>query len=634
METNLPIREYFHDAKTKGKKEYNRYKARGESGHLTSLDGLIREIEIVGTVILGEQEIPLNKIIGTYCNARRMMFSRNFLPVESDNSEFSSKWMEVCRAHLQEGLRDPIKVYEYLNYFYVMEGNKRVSVLKYYDAASVRAEITRLIPKFDEGDEDIVNYYGFLSFYEKTKLNTIWLSKHYRYERLLAYLEGYKPEGIHESERFKHFNRYVYQPFRSIYKQAGGDDINMTTGDAFLLYIKLYRIEDAMDEVHLKAIMPSLLLELTNYGEHEALDIVTDAVEIEKTSLLGTLGAWLNQKPLRVGFVYARDTSASGWTYSHDLGRKYVETLFGEQIETGWIDKVPEDESAYEVIRDFTLDGNYDVVFTTSEVFRRQTLKCAIELTKVRFFSCSGNRPYVHMSNYFGRTYEPRFLTGVIAGTLTQTNLIGYTATDPNPEVISSINAFTLGAKLVNPKAEVLVSYTGEWNSPEKSTDICDKLINMGVDILSNKNIIVPRDVTWDYGVYAMLCDVDTITKKPKHYLAAPIWKWGNFYEKIISGLLNGSYQKMLTTSNRIINLWWGLDVGVLDLYMAESLIPKDTLKLVKHLRQMLISNQYHPFNGPVYDDQGDLRVEEGTVPTSEEIMGMDWFVEGVKIIS
>lgn len=216
METNLPVRDYFHDAKTKGKKEYNRFKARGESGHLTSLDGLIREIEIVGTVILGEQEIPLNKIVGTYYNARRMMFSRNFLPVESDNSEFSSKWMEVCRAHLQEGLRDPVKVYEYLNYFYVMEGNKRVSVLKYFDAASVRAEITRLIPKYDEADEDIVNYYGFLSFYEKTKLNTIWLSKHYRYERLLKYLENYKPEGIDESERFKHFNRYVYQPFRNI----------------------------------------------------------------------------------------------------------------------------------------------------------------------------------------------------------------------------------------------------------------------------------------------------------------------------------------------------------------------------------------------------------------------------------
>lgn len=219
---------------------------------------------------------------------------------------------------------------------------------------------------------------------------------------------------------------------------------------------------------------------------------------------------------------------------------------------------------------------------------------------------------------------------------MTESNLIGYTATDPNSEVISSINAFALGAKLVNPKAEVLVAWTGEWNNPKKSTNISEKLIEMGADMISNKNLIVPREVTWDYGVYAMLCDINPETKLPKNYLAAPIWKWGKFYEKIITSILNGTYQRMISSSNnaqRIINFWWGLNAGVVDLYAAEELIPRDTVKLLGLMKEMIISEQYHPFTGPVYDNKGQLQIEKGVVPTPEEIMNMEWFADNVKII-
>ena len=636
MEMTMTLHEYYQDAKAKGKREFNRLKGRGQSAHLSSLDGLLKDVDIVGSVSLGTFEVPLEKVVGTYYHARRMLFSKSFLPLESDNSEFGYKWMEVCRAHLEEGIRDPIKVYEYLNYYYVMEGNKRVSVLKYFDVASIQAEITRLIPRFDENDENIVNYYAYLDFYNETKLMSIWLSKPYRYQRLLNYLNDYHPEGIQEEEKFKHFDKYVFRPFRKIFLEFGGEKLPMTTADAFLLYMKLYNIPWELDESQVRSIMPSLLLELSNYGEYEELEIVTTTDEMEKTTLLDSLTSLFGTRFLKVGFVYARDTEKSGWTYSHDLGRRYIEEKFGQQIETGWIDHVPEDDSAYEVIKAFAIEGNYDVIFTTSEVFRRATVKCAIELPKIKFFSCSGNRPYVHMSNYFGRTYEPRFLTGIIAGALTKTDVVGYTATDANPEVISSINAFALGVKLVNPRAKVLVAYTGEWNNPQKSTDISEKLIAQNADILSNKNLIVPRDVTWDYGVYAMLCDIDPETKQPKNYLAAPIWKWGNFYEKIINSLLNGSYQRMVansTTTQRVLNFWWGLDVGVLDLYMAENKLPNDTLKLVKHFKDMVKTDQYHPFVGPVYDKEGILRVEPGEIPSPDEIMSMDWFIDNVAII-
>ncbi|HSN66498.1 MAG TPA: BMP family ABC transporter substrate-binding protein [Fusibacter sp.] len=636
MEHKVSYVNYYQDAKAKGKKEYNRLKAKGLSGHLSSLDGILRDSDIVGNVTLVTFEIPLSKVVGTYYNARRILFSKSFFPMGPDQSEFSSKWTEVCRAQLTEGLRDPIKVYEYLNYFYVMEGNKRVSVLKYLGATSFPAEVTRIIPRYDENDEDIVNYYAFMTFYDQTKLGTIWLSKHYRYERLFKYLEDYHPDGVPVEARFEHFNKYVFQPFRKLFKAAGGDTLSMTTGDAFLLYAKLYKITEPVDESQVQALMPNLLLELSNYGTNEELEILTDAEDMSRSNLLGSISALFAPKSIKVGFVYARDATSSGWTYSHTLGRKHVESMFDGQIETGSIDHVPEDDSAYEVIKNFAIEGSYDVIFTTSEVFRHATLKCAIELPKIKFFSCSGNRPYVHMANYFGRTYEPRFLTGVIAGAMTRSNLIGYTATDPNPEVVSSINAFALGAKLVNPHARVLVAYTGEWNNPQKSTNISECLIHRGADIISNKNIIVPRDVTWDYGVYAMLCDIDEVTKLPKHYLAAPIWNWGVFYEKIISSLLNGSYQRMLATSSqsqKVINFWWGLDLGVVDLYMANEWIPIDTVKLIKHLKQMIISDQFNPFVGPVLNQSGETMIADDQIPTPEEIMAMDWFVDNVEVI-
>ena len=632
----MTLQQYYNDARAKGKKEYGRLKARGQSGHLNSLDGLLKDIEIVGTISLGSYEIPLHKVVGTYYHARRMMFSKNFLPLEGDVTEFSAKWIEVCRAHLEEGIRDAAKVYEYLNYYYVMEGNKRVSVLKYFDAASVHADVVRLIPKYDEEDEDIVLYYAFLEFFEMTKLVSIWLSKPRRFKRLMGYLESYAPEGVKQEDKYVHFEKNVYMPFRKIYLEAGGQSLPMTTGDAFLLYAKLYKIPDFLDEKQVETIMPNLMKELSNYGEHEELEIVTTTDDIEKVSFLGTLSTLIAPKQIKVGFVYARDTEKSGWTYSHDLGRKYIEDVFKDKVITGTITDVPEDDTAYEVIKEFAEQGAYDVVFTTSEIFRRATLKCAMELPKIKFFSCSGNRPYVHMSNYFGRTYEPRFLAGIIAGSMTKSNIVGYTATDANPEVVSSINAFALGMKLVNPHSRLLVTWTGEWNNPKVSTDISEKLIDMGADMISNKNLIVPRKVTWEYGVYAMLCDIDPETKLPKQYLAAPIWKWGKFYEKIITSVLNGTYQRMISnesSSQRIINFWWGLDADVVDLYASETLIPKDTMKLVNFMKKMIVNDEFSPFTGPVYDTKGELRIQPDMVAVPEEIMAMDWFVDNVEIV-
>lgn len=627
---------YYTDARSKAKKRYNAQKGKGESGHLPSLDGVLKDVEIVATVELGTFEIPLNKIVGTYYHARRMIFAKNFLPLESVQTEFGQKWINLCDAHLTTGIRDPIKVYEYLNFYYVMEGNKRVSVLKYFDAVKVTAEVHRLIPRYDEEDETVKLYYAFLDFYAETKLVDIWLTKAARYDRLLRYLKAYEPESSYYDSKYDHFLRYVYMPFRKMYLEAGGQNLAGTTGDAFTLYAKFYGIPQELDQEHVREVMPRLMSEITPYTSEEdnEVEVLEDETSIKPKTIFGTLATTLSSKKVKIGFVYARTIASSGWTYSHELGRQHIEKRYGEHVTTGFIDLVPEDKRAYEVIKAFASDG-YDVIFTTSEVFKRATISCAIEMPNIKFFNCSGSKPYVNMSNYFGRTYEPRFLTGIIAGAMTKSNIIGYTATERNPEVVSCINAFTIGARMVNPDAVVKVLWTGEWNNPKVTTDLSEELIGAGADVISNKNLIVPRDITKAYGVYAMLCDIDADTKKPNHYLAAPIWNWGIFYEKIVGSILSGGYQRVVAQkeqNKRLVNFWWGMESGVLDLYYSKTHLPKQTARLVEAMKKMIQTDQLDPFEGPIIDSEGNVRVTPDETLSADEILHMDWFVEGVEL--
>ncbi|MCK8059199.1 MULTISPECIES: BMP family ABC transporter substrate-binding protein [unclassified Fusibacter] len=621
--------EEYSKAVSLAKKSYQRSKAQGESGHLTALDGLLKEIDIISTVHLGTMNILLKKVKGTYTKGRRMTFAKNFMPLESRTSEFATKWIALCEAHLTEGIRDPIKVYEYMGFYYVMEGNKRVSVLKYYDAVSIDADVTRIVPKYDEESELHQIYYAYMSFYQVTGLHQLWFSKKSRFGRLLRYLEKF--EAPADQEKFVYFYRRIYEPFRSKYLADGGGKLENTTADAFILYAQFYGVKESTYE-ELSETMPRLIKELSAYGDPDAIDISVDDDIQEPPSIISPINMLLKPfKKLRVAFIYARTIEKSGWTYSHELGRQHVESIFGSQVTTAFVENVPEDDSAYDVIKGLA-EENYDVIFTTSEIFMKATMRCAMENPTVKFFNCSESRPFVHMSNYFGRTYEPRFLTGMIAGSMTKTDIIGYAATSPTSEVIAGINAFTLGAKMVNPRAIVQVAWTNDWNHPEK-TKVNEQLAALGADIINNKTLAVPREETWKYGVYAMLCEVDPVTRLPKTYLASPIWHWGVFYEKIINSILSGTYRAVTNLYNdnpKLINYWWGLASGALDIYLNKSKVPADTVKLVELMKKMMIQDMFHPFTGPIYDSKGVIKVESDDTLSVDEILNMDWFVDGV----
>jgi basic membrane protein A len=623
-------------ARKMGMKEYNSNISKGKSGYLPYLEGLLKNAEIVTEVSLGTVDIPLRKIVGTLTHARSISFAPNFMPLMAENTEFAQKWANLSLSHMKEGIRDPITVYEYLNWFYVVEGNKRVSVLKYFDAHSFSAKITRLIPKRDKNNLDIEIYYEFLHFYKKTGINIIWFSQKGSFDSLLKYIENFEPKNnlLISGNKYTLFTNSVYLPFRKAYHEAGGGKLPITTGDAFLEYIKLYGLPVDVSEFDLKQTLKNLMLELEHMVSIQDVDVQTQPFEEHEPGIFSTIATFIKpKKTLKVAFAYAKNTQESNWTNSHEWGRRHVEKTMEQLITTSYVENVPEGIYAYDYLKNLAEQGN-DIIFATSPAFINATLKAALEYPNVRFLNCSQTKSFKHVNTYFGRIYEPRFLSGVVAGSVTQSNILGYVGTHPISEVISGINSFALGAKMVNPRVKVKVEWTNEWDSPEKSQLASIKLINSGADVISHHNTLANREFCKEFGVYTAVCNVDKENCVPSEYLATPVWNWGIFYEKIITDILNDTWKSVTDifgAGSRLINYWWGMDSGIVDIFYSKKHVPRETQKLLQFLKKMIESNAFHPFTGPIYDQQGNLRVGRDEYATHDTILSMNWLVDAVE---
>lgn len=632
--SDVDLDSIYSEAYRLGIREYKKNVARGYSGYLTSLEGLLKNTEIVSEVNIGTIEIPLSKIAGTYYHSRSLSFAHNYMPVLNVKTEFGKKWGHVAEFHLTEGIKHSIKVYEYLNWFYVVEGNKRVSVLKFYGVYSIYANVTRLIPKYDEDDYEIKIYYEFLKFNKFTGINSIWFSRTGEFPELTKMLENYNPDFYPYDNKYKYFEKNIFGSFRDVYLSLGGQRLSITTGDAFLEYAKIYGIENEIDEEKLKTTLKEFMHELELIANNENVDIQADPVDNSNHLLYTLTNLVMIPKRLKVAFVYARTIDGSGWTNSHEMGRRYIENVFRNQIETKYIENVPENDDAYEAIRKLSAEGQ-DIIFTTSPIYLNATLKCSMEFPNIKYFNCSEFQPYLHVSTYYGRSYEVRFLMGIIAGALTKTNLIGYITTSPNPLVVASLNAFSLGAKLVNPYAKIIVEWTNEWNSRVRIHGASERLKKRGADIIANKNLKQPNEISKKYGVFSMLYRADDSLTDEERCIAAPLWNWGLFYEKILRNIQSESFKdlsEIFAANSKLVNFYWGMASGVIDIFYLKENIPAETEKLLTLIKKMIIDNDYNPFTGPIYDNKGILRVEEEEALSHGDILSMDWFVDNILI--
>lgn len=622
----VDTRYHYDKARKIGLKTINTYKANGWNTHVPSLDSIISREGILSEVSLGVVDIPTKKIKGTKTNARRSSFSPDFMPILDVKTEFAMKWMHLYKAHIEEGLRDPIKVYEYLNWYYVEEGNKRVSILRYNEAILYKAHVTRLIPKYDKDDPVIVTYYEFMDFYKKTGINYMWFNEPGSFAKMLSYIDRYRwqdkeNEGILSQ---------TYYRFRRLYRKLGGNKLPITTGDAFLKYLDIYPYkeeEDAMIEENLN----NLWHEFEVLGEVDGIELELAPKEAERKSIFSGWGNLaMAKKPLNIAFIHAKNKEDSAWTYAHEIGRMHLENNLGDMVKTSAFNNIPEDEKATAHIQKVAEQG-FDVVIATSPAFIYSTLKVSMNNEHIKFLNCSENMSYRHLRTYFGRIFEPNFLVGMIAGAMTKSNSLGYVVTYPIPEVISSINAFTLGARFMNPYAEVYVKWVDEASNHEEQCYAIDhQLMDMGIDLICHQE---SADLATSLNHSGLYFAKNLYADGPIESLATPMWDWGVFYEKIVGNILSGNYTRingLLGSNDRAISYWWGMDAGVVDVMYSGSKVPKPLAHSVNFMKKMITDGVYHPFTGPIKDQKGKVRVAENGQASNEMIMNMDWFVEGV----
>ena len=605
----MPAQEYEKAVKL-GKKDYQQRLARGEKPTLQVLDDILPAKKLYTEVSLGLVHIPIEQIVGTKTNSRSSAFSGNFMPILEKKTEFSSKWIALSYHQEEEGIQDPIKVYEYMNRFYVEEGNKRVSVLKYYGAASILGNVIRLIPPRTDDLENKI-YYEFLDFYELNQINYLWFSKEGGFAKLLK-LMGKSPDEKWSEDDCMDFEALYYR-FKGIYeKQYLNSDI--TIGDALLTFIELYGYDSLRNKYaeELEPLIAATWEELNLIGKDDDIELLL--APTDKKTLLSKLHLYSISK-LKIAFIYEKSPATSAWTYGHELGRLHLEQAFENEIETLCYENVTT-KNITRTIQKAIKDG-CNLIFTTTPSFAQASVKAAIKNPSVRILNCSVNTSHRYIRTYYIRTQKTKFLMGAIAGAMAENDKITYIADYPIYGTIADINAFALGAKMINPRAKVYL----DWRSI-KGNDVLANIEKTGSTCVSSRDMVFPDEDTRYFGIYYM-------DNGKLRNLAMPLMHWGKFYERLIHTISDGTWSYEDAATDKAINYWWGMSAGVIDVICSRNL-PIGTKRLIELLKSTMMSGEFNPFSGVLYSQNGIVQSDPEYSLTPEEIVNMDWLAENV----
>lgn len=617
----MSSQEEYLSAVKSAKKEMAARQAAGLSTQLPALDTILKDVEIRGEVPLGLIDIPAERIVGTKTVGRTSSFAPNFMPLLDDKSEFGIKWKNLCTAHLEEGIRDPIQAYEYLNKYYVLEGNKRVSVLKYFEAPTIPGYVTRVIPAWEDKKE-IRIYYEFLEFYNASSINYISFTREGSYIRLV-HRTGHKRNERWTMDDRVNF-RVAYHCFTEAFRACGGGKLACTPADALLIYLEVFSYEElcGQSEAEVRANLKQMWEEfLVNETEEEADSKVAMKLDPTPDPKQGRLSQILTPaKPVRIGFLYKKTVESSGWTYSHELGRNYLDQAFHGEVETRAYDNLNDSTEALAAMEKAIADG-CSILFATTPEFLTASLKAAVKYPKIKILNCSLNVTHPSIRTYYGRMFEAKFLNGVLAGILTDTDKIGYIADYPIGGMTANINAFAIGAKSVNPDAKILL----EWSTAKENegVNLTEKLYSRGATLISHQDMIVPRQPTREFGLYR-------IGERGPVNLAFPVWDWGKFYERIIRNVRLGTWNtESRSEADKAISYWWGMSAGVIDVVWSDS-IPAGTRALLSVMKQSILRYEYTPFSGVLYGQEGIVQPDPNYRLTSKEIIEMKWLSDNV----
>lgn len=608
----MPLLNYSKAYKS-GKLDYQLRFLKGQKPTLPVLDDILPPSESLTMVPLGLVQIPLDRIVGTRYEGRSNAFAGNFMPILNERTEFALKWAALSEAHELEGIREPIKVVEYMNKFYVEEGNKRVSVMKFFEAISIPGYVTRLVPKRTDEKENKI-YFEFIDFYNVSSINYISFSKEGNFAKLQKAV-GKEPDELWNDDDRMIFSS-AYTRFTTAYEAKGGNKLSITPGDAFLAFIRLYGYDEInnITTEEMKDLIGKSWEEFTMAEEHDTVELKMDP-STEKGTLLNKLLPTGKSK-LKIAFIYEKTTKSSAWTYSHELGRQHLEHTFPDEISTIYYDSVTVDNIAEYL--DKAIAEKCNIIFTTTPAFASASVKAAIANPNVKILNCSLNTSHRYIRTYYPRMHEAKFLMGAIAGAMAPNDTLGYVADYPLLGNIANINAFALGAKMINPRAKVHLYWTSQ-----KGINIPEELNRLNPDCTSGKDMVIPEEPSRYFGIYHM--EEEGFPRN----LAMPLCHWGKFYEKLIRTIMDGTW-KYDDTSNKAINYWWGMSSGVVDVICSKNL-PIGTNRLIELLKNTICTGEFNPFAGTLYSQEGMVAgSHDNNILSPEEIVKMDWLAENI----
>ncbi|WP_416200136.1 BMP family ABC transporter substrate-binding protein [Undibacterium sp. 5I1] len=351
--------------------------------------------------------------------------------------------------------------------------------------------------------------------------------------------------------------------------------------------------------------------------------IRTVVTAIAMASSLMSGSAAFAAEPLKVAFVYLGPVGDGGWTFQHDQGRLAIEKEFGAKIKTTFVENVPETADAERVIRQLAVDGN-KLIFTTSFGYMDPTVKVAKLFPKVHFVHATGYKTAANLGTYQTRFYEGAYLLGIIAGKMTKSNTLGFVGSFPVPEVVRNIDAFTLGAKSVNPKIKTKVVWVNTWYDPGKERQAAETLVAQGADMLAqNTDSPAVVQVAEEKGVHAFGWDTDMAKYGPKAQLTANKENWGVYYSQEVKRELAGTWKPEQT--------FWGIKENLVVLSPLNASVPADVAKLFNEKKQAIVDGKLLPFGGPLKDNTGKVKVAANAELPMGELLGINWLVEGVE---
>jgi basic membrane lipoprotein Med (substrate-binding protein (PBP1-ABC) superfamily) len=326
---------------------------------------------------------------------------------------------------------------------------------------------------------------------------------------------------------------------------------------------------------------------------------------------------------LKAAWIYVGSANDGGWTKAHDDARLYVQQQLGTQVKTTFKENVPEGPQTKQVIDDLVKDGN-KIIFATSYGFQDAMAEAAKKYPTVYFEQATGFKTDKNFAEFFGAAEDADYLTGIAAGAATKNGKIGFVAPFPIPEVIREINAFTLGAQSVRPGATVQVIWTNTWFDPGKEKKAAQTLINNGVDVLGQgQDSPATGDAAKAAGnVKWSGYDSDQQAFAPDQWLTGTVYHWGPYELTRVKAVLNGTW----TTGS----YYGGLKDGFVDIAPFGKSVSAATQATINDKKAALIAGSFYEFTGPLKDQSGAVKVPAGTKLTLDQILVMDWFVQGV----